>query len=295
MPSSRNDIRQAAVQLLYARHSSPFGAAEADDVWDLLLDPKKAALDRARVKVLAHFQQGRRRVVKDLRARLQEVSTSIQLAPNAAALARKIENYFVEEEKWQDRISVLPSYAKKDTGDWRNTLHECLEKPAQFRKTRADIRQAIDDSVTIAPQQHQGLVDTMKAIEDYDDRVRKVAKPLDYPGQTDLKHLHATLADLEEFRTRAQALVNSAEARLPEIDEMVTEKLHNYQLDRVSKVDLAIIRLCVYELMFGNDEVPRSVVIKNYLLLAEAFSDKEAARFVNGIVDRFHRQKEEKS
>lgn len=288
MPSSRNEIRQAAVQLLYARHSSPFGPAKTDDVWDLLLDPKRTALDRARVKVLTHFQQGRSRAVDQLEKSVRAASTSFQLAPNAGTLARKIETYFTDEKKWIDQVGTLLSFMKKDTGDWQNTLHRLLEAPSKFQKVRVEIRGAIDD-VTIAPKQHKAIADALIAVENYDERVRKVLHPLNYPDQSDLKHLHAHQGDLKEFRARTQALVDAAEARLPEIDAMVAEKLDNYQLDRVAKVDLAIIRLCVYELVFGNDEVPRPVVINGYLQLTEAFSGQEALRFVNGVVDRFQR------
>ena len=54
--ASRRQIREAAVQLLYARDSSPKDQG-GPDLWDLINDRTGLAYDKARVKVLAHFMQ----------------------------------------------------------------------------------------------------------------------------------------------------------------------------------------------------------------------------------------------
>lgn len=72
--------------------------------------------------------------------------------------------------------------------------------------------------------------------------------------------------------------------QLPGIDEMISDQLDHWQLDRVAKVDLAILRVGVYSLRFQPD-IPAQVTIDEAVELAKELSSNEAFRFVNGVLD----------
>ncbi len=73
-----------------------------------------------------------------------------------------------------------------------------------------------------------------------------------------------------------------------EIDEMITRYSVDWTLDRMAKVDLTILRLAIYEMLYRKD-VPNNVAINEAVELANSFSDPSGSRFVNGILGAIDR------
>ena len=76
--------------------------------------------------------------------------------------------------------------------------------------------------------------------------------------------------------------VNSCFENVEEIDTKISASLKNWSIDRLSKVNLAILRLSLSEMTYG--EVPFQVSINEAVELAKKFSDDEAPAFVNGVL-----------
>ncbi len=75
-----------------------------------------------------------------------------------------------------------------------------------------------------------------------------------------------------------------------EIDEAIEPKLVNWSIDRIARVDLAILRLAVYEILY-RDDVPDAVAVNEAVELAKTFSTDEAGPFVNGLLGSLLREK----
>lgn len=75
-------------------------------------------------------------------------------------------------------------------------------------------------------------------------------------------------------------------AHLEDIDKAINEKSIRWDTDRMSKVDLTIIRLGVYEILFDED-IPDGVAINEAVELAKMFGQEESYSFVNGILAKF--------
>lgn len=71
--------------------------------------------------------------------------------------------------------------------------------------------------------------------------------------------------------------------KLDEIDNLINQKSKGWKVSRLSKVDLTILRLAVYEIKF-DEEVPTGVAINEAVELAKRFGQDESASFVNGIL-----------
>lgn len=69
------------------------------------------------------------------------------------------------------------------------------------------------------------------------------------------------------------------------IDEHIGNASEGWDFSRLSKVDIAIMRLAVYELMF-DDDIPTKVSINEAVELAKDFSSDEAPSFINGILGK---------
>lgn len=70
---------------------------------------------------------------------------------------------------------------------------------------------------------------------------------------------------------------------LEKIDEIISETLKAWTTDRLNKVDLALLRLAVYEICF-NDKIPASVSINEAVELAKLYGEDEAPGFINAIL-----------
>lgn len=70
---------------------------------------------------------------------------------------------------------------------------------------------------------------------------------------------------------------------LEEIDQIISQKAKKWSKERMSKVDLAILRLAIYEIYFSN-EIPYSVAVNEAVELAKKFSTEESPAFINGIL-----------
>ena len=72
---------------------------------------------------------------------------------------------------------------------------------------------------------------------------------------------------------------------LDEIDALLNEKSKGWKTSRMSKVDLSILRLAVYEMKFDED-VPVKVAINEAVEIAKSFGGDASASFVNGILGK---------
>lgn len=78
------------------------------------------------------------------------------------------------------------------------------------------------------------------------------------------------------------------------VDARITEKSPNWSLSRMAKIDLCIIRLAAYELLYRED-IPRSVTINEAIEIAKKFGSEDSPAFVNGILDEIARGVPEKA
>lgn len=67
------------------------------------------------------------------------------------------------------------------------------------------------------------------------------------------------------------------------LDDMISQHLVNWKLDRIANVDRAILRLSVYEMVYQED-IPLSVSMNEAIELAKLFGDDKAPKFVNGVL-----------
>lgn len=68
-------------------------------------------------------------------------------------------------------------------------------------------------------------------------------------------------------------------------DKIISEYAQGWSLDRISLVDLSILRLAFYELSLN--ETPHSVILNEAIELAKEFSSDDAPKFINGILGKY--------
>ena len=73
------------------------------------------------------------------------------------------------------------------------------------------------------------------------------------------------------------------------LDEMIQPIAPEWPLAQISRIDLAILRLALYELTYMNDVVPPKVAINEAVELGKAFGSDNSSRFINGVLGTAYR------
>lgn len=75
------------------------------------------------------------------------------------------------------------------------------------------------------------------------------------------------------------------------IDSLISKYLSNWTIDRISKTDLALLRLAVYEMKYCND-IPESVTVNEVVELAKTYSSDKGPSYINGVLGNISRSGE---
>ncbi len=104
-----------------------------------------------------------------------------------------------------------------------------------------------------------------------------------------VKEFLETLEEPKDYYSFAYELIHGCIEHLEMIDEKIKGCAENWRFDRIAKVDLSILRLAIYELLFRMD-IPPIVSINEAIELTKMFSHEDAKRFVNGILDKIKKE-----
>ena len=98
---------------------------------------------------------------------------------------------------------------------------------------------------------------------------------LEMPDPTD--------ADMDE-NAETRELVEGVWANVKTLDSVIERFSQNWRVDRLGKIELTLLRLAVFEMLYRAD-VPPKVAINEALELSTRFGDAKAKSFINGILD----------
>lgn len=87
----------------------------------------------------------------------------------------------------------------------------------------------------------------------------------------------------EENKLFSDRLYDGVHAHLTEIDETIEAHAKDWSIQRIAKVDLSILRVAVYELLYET-AIPEGATVNEAVELAKLFGGEKSAGFVNGIL-----------
>ena len=90
--------------------------------------------------------------------------------------------------------------------------------------------------------------------------------------------------DIERRDSYAWTLVEGVFDNHENIDEIITRHSQHWKINRIAKVELTILRLCLFEMLFCPD-IPLKVAMNEAIELAKDFGDDNSKTFVNGVLD----------
>jgi len=89
--------------------------------------------------------------------------------------------------------------------------------------------------------------------------------------------------DSETARDFAHDLVMGVDAKQTEIDKAIEAHSQHWKIERIAMVELSILRLSLYEMMYTD--IPVRAAINEAIELSKTFGDDKSRSFVNGILD----------
>lgn len=93
----------------------------------------------------------------------------------------------------------------------------------------------------------------------------------------------------ENLKTKDQLYIQDKFAKIvkqiPQLDQVLNGASHGWKTTRMSKVDLAILRLASYEIIYDED-IPAGVAINEAVELAKKFGGDDSASFINGVLGK---------
>jgi len=88
-----------------------------------------------------------------------------------------------------------------------------------------------------------------------------------------------------QYYAFGEQLIHGFRENQEAVDEEIRSHAENWEFSRIAKMDLAILRLAIYELLFRLD-IPPIVSINEAIDLSKDFSSPDSKRFINGILDK---------
>lgn len=95
----------------------------------------------------------------------------------------------------------------------------------------------------------------------------------------------------EEEQDKIKASLEELESHIEEIDQQISSLSKGWDFNRIHTVDLSILRLAIYEILYRED-IPRKVSIDQAVELAKKFGTADSSRFINGILDKIGTDKQ---
>jgi N utilization substance protein B len=90
----------------------------------------------------------------------------------------------------------------------------------------------------------------------------------------------------------AKLIIAGTLENIDKIDTLIKEHLEHWDFSRISRVDLAVLRISVYCLIFQTESIPPTVTIDEAVDIVKDFGSRDSYRFINGVLDSIRKSAE---
>lgn len=111
----------------------------------------------------------------------------------------------------------------------------------------------------------------------------------DTPPETVIASFWKNKKATKEIKEHSRWLVEGIFSHGEDIDALIQSVSSNWRISRMAIVDRNVLRIAVFELLYGEDLAP-AIVINEAIEIAKKYSSEEGATFVNGILDAVRKE-----
>ena len=119
----------------------------------------------------------------------------------------------------------------------------------------------------------------------------------DFNGKEDGKLKKFVERNIKEFGPGLEncdfvwQIVNGVVENIEKLDKIIEKSAPEWPIDQITVVDRNVLRIGLYELLFGKrDEVPPKVAINEAIELAKSFGGESSGKFINGVLGTVYRE-----
>ncbi|MBA7495589.1 Transcription antitermination protein NusB [subsurface metagenome] len=88
-----------------------------------------------------------------------------------------------------------------------------------------------------------------------------------------------------EDKTFVWQLINGVISKISDLDKIIEKAAPEWPIDQITIIDRNVLRIGLYELLYGNkEEVPPKVAINEAIELAKTFGGESSGKFINGVL-----------
>lgn len=121
-----------------------------------------------------------------------------------------------------------------------------------------------------------------------DNEFREFNQLNEYPEILSQMAEHEHIAENNAALLFADELIKNTIIHLDDIEAMLQKHSSNWSIERMANLDLSILRVAVYEIMFTD--TPPPIVINEAIEIAKKYSSESSNKFVNGILDAIYQE-----
>lgn len=113
--------------------------------------------------------------------------------------------------------------------------------------------------------------------------VERLIESISDDGMSESGESGADITSEGEYQSYFEQVVAGTIDNLEKIDALIAEYSHEWTFDRISRIDLAVLRVAVYELMERPD-IPAVVAINEAIEISKKYSGEKSGTYVNGVL-----------
>lgn len=110
---------------------------------------------------------------------------------------------------------------------------------------------------------------------------------IDSDGTDETEEVTVTLAQSD--RRYIEKIINGVKAKKGELDAIIGKYSKDWSLERIIKVDLSILRYCIYEMTYMKKQTPTAVSINEAVELSKKYGTDKSKAFVNGVLSSYYK------
>ncbi len=145
----------------------------------------------------------------------------------------------------------------------------------------------------MASNRHLGRIVALQTL--YEQDFRRDVKDEGFVLQEVLLRNISRYQEVLEDKAFISRLVEGTTEKQDELDAVLGPVAPEWPIDQIARMDRSLLRMGIYELLYGTDDTPPKVVINEAVELAKAFGGDNSSKFINGVLGTVLKNKEAKT
>lgn len=139
----------------------------------------------------------------------------------------------------------------------------------------------------MASNRHLGRIVALQTLYEYEFRTQSEDPTVDLDEilARNLERYESAIDDTAFVKSLVEGVVKEQ----AHLDETIQPIAPEWPIEQIARIDRSVLRLGLYELLFGSDKVPPKVAINEAVELAKAFGSDNSSKFINGVLGTAYR------